>query len=240
MAMNDEQLIDYVRALTRARAVQVADRFDVELEDARNRLDALVDSGDLVVSDGFSPNGIACKVYDISSPRPEKYKPRVTSVSVTPNPGFITSLRPPPPELQGAVTKVQKALNYLTDKGEATVEDMRVVMDLDRHMSPTSYLGAAIRNGQIIKEGNTYRLGDGKPIGRNASRQPRPPTPITTSAPALAQQPESPASSSLRIGLWSDGVIELQRDGKTVACIDQKDGERLIEFLATAKVPRVA
>lgn len=174
MAMNDQQLIDYVRAQAKVRAVQVADKFDVDLEDARERLNALVDAGDLKISDGFSPNGMACKVYDVAAATgPRIGTARQTIVPAIAQAPAASPLRLAPPSMQGGRTKVQCAIDYLADKGEASVEDLRVVMDLDRHMSPTSYLGAAIRNGQVVKEGNTYRLGDGKPVGRNAPRQPR-------------------------------------------------------------------
>lgn len=241
MAMNDEQLIDFVRANVKTRPVQVADKFDIELEDARNRLDALVEAGDLSVSDGFSPNGIACKVYNVIDSERKQCQKAFPSVSEMPPQAFVTHLRPPPAVLQGNLTKVQRALDYLMDKGEATIEDMRTIMDLDRHMSPTSYLGAALRNGQIIKEGNKYRLGDGKPTGRNASRQARNQGSATSSV-AVAEVPPvtAPKTSALRIGIWSDGVIELQRDGKTVACILQDESQALMEFLRTAKIPSVA
>lgn len=174
MAMNDQQLIDYVRAQTKVRAVQVADKFDVDLEDARERLNALVDAGDLRMSDGFSPNGMACKVYDVvATTRPGVGTVQQSSVPAVAQVIAASPLRLAPPSMQGGRTKVQCAIDYLADKGEAAVEDLRVVMDLDRHMSPTSYLGAAIRDGRIVKDGNMYRLGDGKPVGRNASRQPR-------------------------------------------------------------------
>ena len=242
MAMNDQQLIDYVRAQTKVRAVQVADKFDVDLEDARERLNALVDAGDLKISDGFSPNGMACKVYDVAATTgPRVGTARQTTVPAVAQVIADSPLRLAPPNMQGGRTKVQCAIDYLADKGEATVDDLRVVMDLDRHMSPTSYLAAALRDGRIVKEGNIYRLGDGKPVGRNAPRQPRTqPPPIAPRTPEPATPQTTHSGSALRIGLWSDGVIELQRDGKTVACIDQHESEHLLEFLATAKVPKVA
>lgn len=53
---------------------------------------------------------------------------------------------------------------------------------------------------------------------------------IATPASVSAPQP-------FRVGLWSDGVLELQRAGQTVALLEQKEGEHLATFMARLNAP---
>jgi hypothetical protein len=53
----------------------------------------------------------------------------------------------------------------------------------------------------------------------------------SSSEPAVALPPVAPAAPVFRCGLWSDGVLELQRDGMTVATLEQAEGEQLASFV---------
>jgi len=100
--VNDQQLIDYVRATEKVRVVQVADKFDMELEDARGRLEALVETGDLKISKGFSPAGIACLVYDVAPAKNRHDGPKVVSVA---SEGEKLRLAAPEQQAQAAKSK---------------------------------------------------------------------------------------------------------------------------------------
>jgi len=46
-----------------------------------------------------------------------------------------------------------------------------------------------------------------------------------------------PAPAKFRCGLWSDGVLELQRNGVTVAELEQDEGETVAAFMARLREP---
>lgn len=48
---------------------------------------------------------------------------------------------------------------------------------------------------------------------------------------------QKPTSPSFRVGIWSDGALELQRGGVTVAALNQAEHEAVAEFIARIRQP---
>lgn len=59
---------------------------------------------------------------------------------------------------------------------------------------------------------------------------------VEIAAAAVATPAVGPSSAVFRCGLWSDGVLELQRNGVQVACLTRGEGEHLAEFIGRVLV----
>jgi hypothetical protein len=49
-----------------------------------------------------------------------------------------------------------------------------------------------------------------------------------------------PATPSFRVGIWSDGALELQRNGVTVASLTQSEQEAVTAFIERIRQPEPA
>lgn len=148
---NDQQIIDFIASKGKVRVVEIADKFDMELEDARSRVHALLESGDLFESNGFSPAGIACKVYDA--------KRAISTSVIKAEPSFPAPITRAGDTSQRSLpdsgrSKVEIAVNYIIDKGEATSAELRELLGLTGGQAASGYLSSAIKSGRIVKEGN--------------------------------------------------------------------------------------
>jgi hypothetical protein len=267
--MNDLQIFEQVaREQGKLRVVQLADRMNVELEDARARLLGLVAVGDLVEADGFAPNGLATKTYGFS----ETFKRSDLHATVMRKVEAATFGDP-------GMTKVDRAIAFVREKGTATSAELHALLGLGARESASNYLASPLRDGRLVKDGKTWTLGTGKAIAPPASEVLRKSSFNRTIAkkgpvaqfPKTAQPDDAPVPAdpgivevkpaglhvnlderdtitvngsvavdgrgdmnplpAFRAGLWSDGVLELQRDGKTIAKLQQSEGEQLAEFM---------
>jgi len=227
---NDQQIIDFIAGKGKVRVVEIADKFDMELEDARSRTLALIESGDLVESNGFSPAGIACKVYDA--------KGVISASAVKTAPSFpapVTRTIETPRTSSGSRSKADIAMGFILEKGQATSAELRDLLGLTGSQSASGYLASAIKSGRIIKDGQLFRAGDGKPIKKPAKT--KGPAIEIASTETVTTEQAAPKMADFRIGLWSDGVIELQRNGVTVVQINQAERDHLMQFMSSVKIP---
>jgi hypothetical protein len=175
----------------------------------------------------------------------------------------------PPPEVFSdapKLTKAEQVIAFIREHGEATSSDLHRLLGLKPEEYASSYLNAPLKDGRLVRDGKIWKLGDGTPMAptpkakslREQSISPAKAdgpvaqfsgtdahAKIEISAIPAPKQPEpAPVASSVspafRVGLWSDGVIELQRGGQTVATMSQGESEQLLSFIATAQVPRAA
>jgi hypothetical protein len=150
--------------------------------------------------------------------------------------------------------RAARALAYIAAVGSATDAQLRVVMGLPDDVYPSSYLTKDAQAGKVVKIGREWKIGDGVPLrplprqpafgaplglpGASPFDVPAPPAPkakhqaTATPAPApdLPADPV-PAVPAFRCGLWSDGTLEMQRDGVTVAAVHEDEAETLLNFL---------
>jgi hypothetical protein len=255
--VNDLKIMEYIAATPDARAVQVADKFDVELIDASNALRSLVDVGDLVRTQGTAPNGQAAQVYNLSpefkktndgkailqrlasapaapaaQPAPEK-KPSATAPLPT---ALIDQLSKPGQAEQGrrgAVSRLDRAISFIKTNGKVTNDQLRTLLDMRSIEYPSTVLRPAVHDGRIARDGEDWIIGTGQPPAKQPRSGPTksevaPPTPVPAGTPIAPVPTPATVDTSLRCAIWSDGVIELQRDAKTI-CILKKDE---VQFLA--------
>jgi hypothetical protein len=262
--MDDQKILELIAITPKCRAIQLADKLDAPLDDVHASLAGLAAVGDVVVSDGFAPNGLKCKVYDLSEKfkRSDDYGPiaKKAAASAFGAPGL---------------SRVDRAIAFVQERGVATSSELHAVMGLDANEFASSYLVSATRNGRLVKEGKNWTLGPalatmeaaGPEVAKAAAATiPAAPTrqeAMVSAAPTAITQPEEtpkaarrasaaptkvavPApmkvatsttlttatTSHYRCALWSDGLIEVQCDGETVAEMPQEAGESLAAFMA--------
>lgn len=162
-----------------------------------------------------------------------------------------------PPAAIGS--KVDRAIACIREHGQATVDQLRAAMDLPAHAAPTSYLTSATKNGRVIRDGDVWKLGPGqharpapqpetKPadvanvvtVG-NVILAMRDSTAVPAEVKAAVTELRKPApvdealgasSEEYRVGIWSDGTIELQLNGEEVVRMTESELAIINEFMA--------
>jgi hypothetical protein len=313
--MNDQQILEFIAVKQPVRAVQLADKFDVDLKSASDALKSLVDVGDLVRTAGTAPNQQPAQFYSLSSTfltsrdgkllvarmeaqasavaqpstvtLPLRVPPSTAVVALnpvtlpppaavvatpSPAPSPVLSIAPPgaaqSPADDISLRRIDRAIAHITANGPTSDADIRVVLNLRADQYPTNFIGRAVKDGRLAKDGRLWTLGTGTPAAP-IKRQPAfggalglagaTPFPVAAKPPSTTPMPTArtdhhqeqtmqandttakaaPAGTDItakpptfRCGLWSDGVLEMQRDGVQVAELSQEEGETVAAFMA--------
>jgi hypothetical protein len=163
--MNDQKILEQLALHPQSRAVQLADRLDVDLVDVQTALAGLIAVGDVVASAGTSPAGVACMLYRLRKGHKLSGLSRPSTIASSAD--VLAACEAIPPLAPGPI------------------------------IVPT-FVPAQLRTSQDS--------------GAQAS--------VEASAP-----------SAYRCALWSDGILEIQRDGETVAAIPKAAGVSIAAFL---------
>lgn len=140
------------------------------------------------------------------------------------------------------VTKVDRVIAFIKQHQGATSEQLRGVLELAPGVHPSSYLTSAVRSGRILRDGDNWTL-PCEIVSSVPKADIQPPEP--SSAQSAGEKPARDESSqplkelraalrpkaSYRCALWSDDVLEVQKDGVTVAELPKAAGESLAAFL---------
>lgn len=244
--MNDQKIYTLMVKTPDIRAVQIADALDQELSDVSDALKSLVDVGDVVRHSGTAPNGQPTQLYNLSpsfvkSNEYKAIKARLVDVA-TPMAAVPTGPHPAASIIAPAVpvSRVDDAIAFIRLTGKVSGAELKRHMGLSGAASPGNYLNTALRDGRLARDGIYWMIGPAKPAGK----QPAPNVAATiepTLETAVIPVPALPASEALhqvapangptfRCGLWSDDVLELQRDGETLATLTRTEGEQLSSF----------
>jgi hypothetical protein len=146
-----------------------------------------------------------------------------------------------------AGTKVDRAIACLTRHGTLATGQLRIDIGLRPGDHPAAYLRTALRTGLIKRDGDYWSLGPVQPSAPPASpaakkdalasgatldQRSADPAPAVVVAPTAA-----PVPAGYRCALWSDDILEVQRDGVTVAELEKAAGESLAAFLVRLARP---
>lgn len=257
--MDDRKIFECVAKIPWIRAVQISDMLDIELADVSESLKSLVDAGELQRKPGFAPNGVAAQLYDFTDYFKTTNEYKAVMAAMAPQAATVAAPAPSQaevviPKLSDATptvskTPVHRAIEHLKACGSASDADLRAVMGLRAGQYPSSYLGTAVKHGLVNKDGKDWKPGPGKPVqppkpfsvGKGT---PLPKPAAVAPAPSATPKPEAdpvvaapPLVPAFRCGLWSDGVIELQRGGRTVIEMTLAESETLADFLK--RVPAI-
>jgi hypothetical protein len=139
------------------------------------------------------------------------------------------------------VTNVDRAIAFLVEHRSATSNELRELLNLPSGVHPSSYLTSAVHSGRILRDGDCWTL----PAEIVSTSPKSPAAPQQAKEQANAEQPTRDESmrplkelrqalrapAGYRCALWSDDVLEVQRDGVTVAELPKAAGETLAAFL---------
>lgn len=153
-------------------------------------------------------------------------------------------------------SRTDDAIEYIRHRGRVSSAELKMHMGLKSGESPATWLALPIRDGRLARDGVYWMIGAGpvskatKPTAARGaipklgatlaakSPQPAPAAPEPKAAPDTpAPAPEAvaalpaPAAGVFRCCLWSDGVLELQRDGVTLTKLTRGEGEHMADFI---------
>jgi hypothetical protein len=256
--MNDQAILEQIAQHPKCRAVQLADRLDLELVDVQAALAALIAVGDVTAEAGTSPAGSACQMYDLSATfkDSEAYKP-ILAKSLAAQ--FAT--------YRQDLGKTDRAIEFVRERGSATSSELHIVLQLDARETPSQFLTNAVRNGRLVKDGKNWTLGPNAPEAIPPAREPAVKTDALASGAELGRveasvtvpkfaaheaakplqglrqalrEPVPVAVPQYRFAVWSDGVLEVRKDGQTVVELPQAAADSLDAFLAGRARERAA
>lgn len=256
--MNDRQIYALMAKTPDIRAVQICDALDAELTDVSAALRSLVEIGDVVKHSGTAPNNQPAQLYNLSETFKKSREGVALLASVAPAAQPAPAADLPEPAQQPAPapqafptpvftqqdvlkkerTKAELAIDHLTANTSATDAEMRIVLGIPGKNAPRAYLRAQLNTGALLRwPDGVWTLGGGTPPASHNSPRAEPAT-TTTNKEAAPMPPITPppttegaAAPVFRCGLWSDGVLELQRNGQQVAVLNQREGEQLVDFM---------
>lgn len=244
--MNNEAILEQIALNPNCRAVQLADWLDLDLEDVQASLAGLQAVGDVIAGAGVSPAGTPCQIYDLT----DRFRAsdKGTHLEVKASAAIFRQGHP-------GLSKVALAIEYVRQRGAATSSELHALLALKPTEVASSYLSGALNDGRLVKDGKNWTAGAIKPIAKVREQTPpaavqkpvevpvfsalHPPVPQPTLRPAPAPEPVKPATAATppgatatyRCALWSDGILEVRKNGETVAELPRAAGESLAAFL---------
>jgi hypothetical protein len=235
--VNDQQIYAVMAKTQDIRAAQIAEMLGRPLPAVSESLRSLVDIGDVVKTKGTDPQGAQAMIYNLSDEFKKSKAYESVAAIDAPKPAVVAPAAPAPvavptfvPAGQPTRSRAELGTAYVAEHGSVTQEALRTAMGLKRGEYPASYLTAAVRDGKLHKDGDKWKAGWAPSAdGQHSTRSVKADGAVTVPAPVPAA-PRAVASV-FRCGLWSDGVLELERDGSTVAVLKQAEGEHLISFI---------
>jgi hypothetical protein len=169
----------------------------------------------------------------------------LTAITNATFPGTSAPTEPPTeaptaePEFE---TKGDRVVEFIQRQANrrATNSQLREVLGLGAGQFPAAYLNDCIKSGRLARHGDNWILGPG------ASAEDRGEVPLAggkaIEIPVFANQksdidpapsqaaPPAEKSACFRIGDWSDGTVELQRDGVRVASLTKEEFDQVGRF----------
>jgi hypothetical protein len=251
--MNDQAILEKIAQHPKCRAVQLADWIDIALEDAQASLAGLIAVGDVVAEPGTSPAGHPCQFYSLSDKfkASQAYKPLAVkaiaadfaaghadlnktdrAIAFVRESGTASSYElhvvmglKPEQHASGSLANALADGRLAKDGknwtlGPAAKPDPRAEDQVLPSISQGERIIPAAENSELMKRLDTPE---------EALSAIKVPTFLPQQASALAAP--SDAAPIYRCALWSDGILEVRRNGETVAEIPQAIGESIAAFL---------
>jgi hypothetical protein len=257
MNIDKDSIYALIAQRPKIRTVEIADIIDCEPELIQPALALEIASHDIIVHAVTAPNGRPANGFEFSAAfmltaayrdiatragvivqgtaetqpvamePPARRKGLKTSAGVQWRIPQTAKAAPPP----GRPTYSDRAIAFIrANGGRVNNEVLRTALKLGPGASPSSYLRIAMVDGRLVRDGRDWVLGANVDVpprykpGVTKARALTPPEPVA--APIAA-----PAPSPLRCAIWSDGVLELQRDGQTILCLTPGERAVLDQFL---------
>lgn len=132
-------------------------------------------------------------------------------------------------------TRVSRGIAFITANGSATNDQLRTAMGLEPGAAVSNYLGRAVLDGRLARDGDNWVMGSGEPpVVEGPKDEPGKPLQELKRTLADPVPPSAPSKpTGYRCALWSDGQIEIQRDGATLASLPREVAEELARFVGS-------
>lgn len=189
--MNDQKILELMAATPGMRRVQLADKLDMATDDVQALLAGLMAVGDVVESDGFGPNGLPCKLYNLSDrfKASAAYAPLAAKAAAA---GF---------QCAPGLNRIERSIAFIrSNGGTATSSELHAMLGLAPDEYVSSMLASAVRTSRLVKDGKNWTLGTGPgtaPPQRVVRDDPDAPAalalPVVSKTPAVAPEPAAPA-----------------------------------------------
>jgi hypothetical protein len=123
----------------------------------------------------------------------------------------------------------------------ATNQEIRTLLKLEANEVPASRLGSYIATGKLVRHGMAWMVGIeylGKPpdVAERPKAEPPPLPKVPTVVLVTSSNDQAPRTVPVeevphfRIGDWSDGTIELQRNGVHLVALTKDEFEQIGKF----------
>lgn len=242
MAPEQARLLRMLMRTPGIRAIQLADQLNVTLEQAEELLEPEIAAGLVVATTGIAPNGLSCTLYDLSA-----------AFAVTDDYKAMRSAEP----MRIAATRltnVDRAIAFITERGGATSAELHTLLGLKANEYASTYLGAAIKDGRLAKDGKDWTLGSPSateskepgelkldiPAFLKPERQPvpalAPVTAVLTEEKMAQVKRVEPltmmaAPGPLLFAHWSDGSLQINQAGRLLVVFSPDERRELANFI---------
>ena len=245
MTPTTAKLLELIAKVPLMRTVQIADRLDVTIDQADELLRQGIQAGQIIEHEVDAPNNRKAMAYELSAQYmaanalAQPSKPLERSTLPVALVSGDRSTRPP--------TKVDRAIAYVLKNGPSSSTQLHAELGLAEGVHVSSYLGTAVRDGRMLRDGNTWSLpgaGTVAPADIPKFSTIRSALQAAKSAPQqeretvdTAQQESGAtgATGAFRCALWSDGTFEIQRNGATIASLHPDEHCTVIQTLQRAR-----
>ncbi len=233
------------------RTVEIADLVDMDPEMAQPMLKPYIDQDQIIVIPVTAPNGRPANGFMFT----ERFRnsiegrdlvgtsaelndtPKPISAASAPASAIATSTAPPDQASQEqvavddtSISKTEAVIRFIRANGSASTHQLRELLKLPKGNYPMSYLKAAIRDGRLKVEGGQYYLGKDRTVKQKPAEKPKS-IPAKVEAPVPEKINAMAAPVAMRCAVWSDGAIELQRNGQTIFALQPDEAAFLSSFL---------
>ncbi|HEY0843786.1 MAG TPA: hypothetical protein VGE12_00355 [Noviherbaspirillum sp.] len=238
MSIYTKPILELIVKRPGIRAVEIADQVDCDTDMVQPAIQAEIDAGRIVVHDVTAPNSRPAKAY---VPSPDLVK-EYSGHAVETKPAMPTNVleqltKVGEKELTATTregkTKTARAMEYLQIHGSADNAKMREVLDIGEKANPRAYLLNKLKKGTVAFDGKTWTLGNGTPAADVSNRRAESHAPVAPVSAVDEEQTEQEASNEAQFAcaLWSDGDLQLVRDGEVVGILSKTETEILRRYL---------
>jgi hypothetical protein len=251
MKQNEIALLALIANNPGLRTAQIADRLDVTVDEVETLLRPHLVAGRVFENEVMAPNNRPAMAYDVSEQFKVSDAYRAVLGGQEPGSAQVEAAQPGPtassatPQAPAEVeehtkTRVERAIACVTEHGRVTNDQLRFAMGLRVNQFPTSFLNRVLRDGLLARDGDNWVLGpalaaepEAKPASL-ASSEIEIPKFTEKVTPEVRRDPAPVARTGFRCAIWSDGILELQRDGATIAALSACERSALAGLLQQA------
>jgi hypothetical protein len=236
MAFDKIKLCELIAAQPKIRSVDLAELMDCEPAQIVLALQPYVDRGEIFMRLVTAPNGATVTEYECSAGlKAHLLLTKATmatmatvvieSVPESSTLKFVPAERPakPAPVPKAELTHADRVIDYIRANGGRTTSlQLCEFLGLKPRHYPSNYLRGAVHAGRLIKKGNYWTLGANEIRDVQVS-----PAPL----PAPMPEPTNESEPELACALWSNGDLQVNRNGAILAIFRDAEVQQIAAFL---------